>query len=82
MNDYEKAFQLKDPKYRSSILPNGLNKSGERALLYATGMDEEDLKKPFVAVIGSFSEMVPGHMHMRELAEAVKRQILSRLAEL
>lgn len=45
-------------------------------------MDEEDLKKPFVAVIGSFSEMVPGHMHMRELAEAVKRQILSRLAEL
>ena len=73
MNDYEKAFQLKDPKYRSSILTNGLNKSGERALLYATGMDEEDLKKPFVAVIGSFSEMVPGHMHMRELAEAVKR---------
>ena len=62
MNDYEKAFQLKDPKYRSSILTNGLNKSGERALLYATGMDEEDLKKPFVAVIGSFSEMVPGHM--------------------
>ena len=82
MNDYEKAFQLKDPKCRSSILTNGLNKSGERALLYATGMDEEDLKKPFVAVIGSFSEMVPGHMHMRELAEAVKRQILSRLAEL
>lgn len=54
MNDYEKAFQLKNPKYRSSILTNGLNKSGERALLYATGMDEEDLKKPFVAVIGSF----------------------------
>ena len=38
MNDYEKAFQLKAPKYRSSILTNGLNKSGERALLYATGM--------------------------------------------
>ena len=75
MNDYEKAFQLKAPKYRSSILTNGLNKSGERALLYATGMDEEDLKKPFVAVIGSFSEMVPGHMHMRELAEAVKQGI-------
>ena len=81
-NDSETAFQLKDHKYRSSILTNGLNKSGEHALLSATGMDEEDLKKPFVAVIGSFSEMVPGHMHMRELAEAVKRQILSRLAEL
>ena len=73
--DYEKEFALKDPKYRSSILTNGLGKSGERALLYATGMDEEDLKKPFVAVIGSFSEMVPGHMHMRELAEAVKQGI-------
>ena len=75
MKDYEKEFMLKDPKYRSSILTNGLGKSGERALLYATGMDEEDLKKPFVAVIGSFSEMVPGHMHMRELAEAVKQGI-------
>lgn len=75
MPDYEEAFALKDPKYRSSILTNGLGKSGERALLYATGMDEEDLKKPFVAVIGSFSEMVPGHMHMRELAEAVKQGV-------
>ena len=75
MKDYKKEFMLKDPKYRSSILTNGLGKSGERALLYATGMDEEDLKKPFVAVIGSFSEMVPGHMHMRELAEAVKQGI-------
>lgn len=76
MKDYEKEFMLKDPKYRSSILTNGLGKSGERALLYATGMDEEDLKKPFVAVIGSFSEMVPGHMHMRELAEEVKQGVI------
>ncbi len=75
MKDYEKEFELKDRKYRSSVLTNGLNKSGERALLYATGMDEADLKKPFVAVIGSFSEMVPGHMHMRDLAEAVKQGI-------
>lgn len=75
MIDSEKEFTLKDPKYRSSILTNGLDKSGQRALLYATGMDEQDLKKPFVAVIGSFSEMVPGHMHMRELADAVKQGI-------
>lgn len=39
-------------------------------------MDEEDLKKPFVAVIGSFSEMVTGHIHLRELAEYVKQGIL------
>ncbi len=74
--DYEKEFEIKDHKYRSSTLTNGLGRSGQRALLYATGMDEEDMKKPFVAVIGSFSEMVPGHVHMRELAEQVKQGIL------
>ena len=74
--DFNKEFQMKDGKYRSSTLTNGLGRSGQRALLYATGMDEEDLKKPFVAVIGSFSEMVPGHTHMRELAEYVKQGII------
>ena len=72
----KKAFEFKDTKYRSSILTNGLGKSGERALLYATGMDEEDIKKPFVAVIGSFSEMVPGHNHLREIADYVKQGII------
>lgn len=74
--NFEKEFEMKDPKYRSSTLTNGLGRSGQRALLYATGMDEEDLKKPFVAVIGSFSEMVPGHVHLRELAEYVKQGII------
>lgn len=74
--DDEKAFEMKDSKYRSSTLTNGIARSGQRALLYATGMDEEDLKKPFVAVIGSFSEMVPGHVHMRELAEYVKQGVI------
>lgn len=74
--DFEKEFEMKDSRYRSSTLTNGLARSGQRALLYATGMDEEDLKKPFVAVIGSFSEMVPGHVHLRELAEYVKQGII------
>lgn len=74
--DFEKEFEMKDPKYRSSTLTNGLGRSGQRALLYATGMDQEDMKKPFVAVIGSFSEMVPGHVHLRELAEYVKQGII------
>ena len=74
--EYEKEFQWKDEKYRSSTLTNGLGRSGQRALLYAGGMDEEDMKKPFVAVIGSFSEMVPGHVHLRELADYVKQGIL------
>lgn len=74
--DFNKEFEMKDRKYRSSTLTNGLGRSGQRALLYATGMDQEDLKKPFVAVIGSFSEMVPGHTHLRELAEYVKQGII------
>lgn len=74
--NFEQEFQVKDSKYRSSTLTNGLGKSGQRALLYATGMDDEDMKKPFVAVIGSFSEMVPGHVHLRELADYVKQGII------
>ena len=62
--DFEKEFEIKNKKYRSSVLTNGLGRTGQRALLYATGMDEEDMKKPFIAVIGSFSEMVPGHVHL------------------
>ena len=74
--NYEKEFELKDPSYRSSTLTNGLARSGQRALLYATGMDEEDLKRPFIAVIGSFSEMVPGHAHLRELADYVCQGVI------
>ena len=73
---FEDYFLFKAPNYRSSTLTNGIGRSGQRALLYATGMDEEDLKKPFVAVIGSFSEMVPGHAHLRELAEAVCQGVI------
>lgn len=73
---FDDEFVFKDPKYRSSILTNGLARCGQRALLYATGMDEEDLKNPFVAVIGSFSEMVPGHAHLRELAEQVCQGVI------
>lgn len=76
MINEDKAFQMKDSKYRSSVLTNGLARTGQRALLYASGMDEEDMQKPFVAVIGSFSEMIPGHNHLRELAEYVKQGII------
>ncbi|MBQ7197255.1 MAG: dihydroxy-acid dehydratase [Synergistaceae bacterium] len=57
---------------RSHELTNNIGRSGQRALLYATGMDEEDLKKPFVAVVNSFTEIVPGHMHLKDLAEQIK----------
>ena len=62
---YYKAF-------RSGQLTNGIERSAHRALLYSTGVEEADLKKPMIAIVNSFTEMVPGHIHLRELAESVK----------
>ena len=45
--------------YRSGQLTNGIERAAHRALLYSTGLDTEDLKKPMVAVVNSFTEMVP-----------------------
>ena len=70
--DFDKEFQYKEPSLRSSELTNRIGRSGQRALLYATGMDEEDMKKPLVAVVNSYSEIVPGHMHLKDLAEQIK----------
>jgi dihydroxy-acid dehydratase len=68
---------MKDEKmhfsnYRSGILVNGIERSAHRALLYSTGLDQSDLGKPIIAVVNSFTELVPGHIHLRELAEQVK----------
>lgn len=62
--------------YRSGQLTNGIERAAHRALLYSTGLDEEDLKKPMVAVVNSFTEMVPGHIHLRELVDFVKQGII------
>ena len=69
----ESKFQYS--KYKSGELVNGIERAAHRALLYSTGLDEEDLRKPLVAVVNSFTEMVPGHIHLRELAEHVKNGI-------
>lgn len=70
MSHIEDKMHFKD--CRSGQLTNGIERSAHRALLYSTGLDTEDLKKPMVAVVNSFTEMVPGHYHLRELAEFVK----------
>ena len=67
--------QLHYSDYRSGAITNGLERSGQRALLYSLGLDEDDLKKPLIAVVGSFTEIVPGHIHIRELAEFVKQGV-------
>lgn len=71
MNDEDiNKMHFKD--YRSGQLTNGIERSAHRALLYSTGMDKEDFKKPMIAVVNSFTEMVPGHYHLKELADFVK----------
>lgn len=57
---------------RSKELYDGLERAAHRALLYSVGFTEEDFGKPLVAVVNSWNEIVPGHIHLRSLAEAVK----------
>ena len=63
---------------RSDSIKKGLERAPHRALLHACGLKREDFEKPFVAVINSYNEIVPGHIHLRELAEEVKKGIRSR----
>ena len=70
----EELYHFKD--YRSGQLTNGIERAAHRALLYSTGLDTDDLKKPMIAVVNSFTEMVPGHFHLRELADYVKQGII------
>jgi len=62
-------------KYRSGQLTNGIERSAHRALLYSMGLDRDDFKKPMIAIVNSFTDMVPGHIHLRELAEFVREGI-------
>lgn len=57
---------------RSDELTVGIERSAHRALLYSTGMTRSDFDKPLVAVVNSWNEIVPGHIHLREIAEQVK----------
>ncbi|WP_343190310.1 dihydroxy-acid dehydratase [Buchnera aphidicola (Mollitrichosiphum nigrofasciatum)] len=62
-------------KYRSSTTTQGKNMAGARSLWRATGMQDEDFKKPIIAVVNSFTEFVPGHIHLRELGKIVSKNI-------
>lgn len=63
------------PKYRSLTTTYGKNMTGARALWRATGMTDEDFKKPIIAVVNSFSEFVPGHIHLQTVGKIVSKQI-------
>ena len=57
---------------RSDVVKKGATRCAHRSLFYANGFGPEDLKKPLVGICNSFNEIVPGHIHLREIAEAAK----------
>ncbi|MEU0241724.1 dihydroxy-acid dehydratase [Nocardiopsis sp. NPDC006198] len=63
------------PVLRSRTVTHGRNMAGARALMRATGVEREDFGKPIVAVANSFTEFVPGHVHLREVADVVAKAI-------
>jgi len=60
---------------KSDIIKKGISRVGNRALLYATGVCARDLQKPFIGIASSFSDLVPGHIHMRGLERAVENGV-------
>lgn len=63
------------PVYRSNTSTQGRNMAGARALWRATGMKDEDFQKPIIAVVNSFTQFVPGHVHLKDLGQLVAREI-------
>ncbi|MBD5778575.1 dihydroxy-acid dehydratase [Pelagicoccus sp. NFK12] len=63
------------PQYRSKTSTAGRNMAGARALWRATGMKDEDFRKPIIAIANSFTQFVPGHVHLKDLGQLVAREI-------
>ncbi|MGY6251575.1 dihydroxy-acid dehydratase [Bosea thiooxidans] len=63
------------PKLRSATSTHGRNMAGARGLWRATGMKDGDFGKPIVAVVNSFTQFVPGHVHLKDLGQLVAREI-------
>ncbi|MDV2856573.1 dihydroxy-acid dehydratase [Oceanimonas sp. CAM02] len=63
------------PRYRSATTTHGRNMAGARALWRATGMTENDFGKPIIAVVNSFTQFVPGHVHLKDMGQLVAREI-------
>ena len=63
------------PEYRSKTSTAGRNMAGARALWRATGMTDDDFNKPIIAVSNSFTQFVPGHVHLKDMGQLVAREI-------
>ena len=60
---------------RSDTVKKGLQRAPHRGLLYACGLNEDDINKPFIGIANSFCEIVPGHVHLNKVAEIVKQAV-------
>lgn len=63
------------PQYRSKTSTAGRNMAGARALWRATGMKDDDFQKPIIAIANSFTQFVPGHVHLKDMGQLVAREI-------
>ena len=63
------------PDYRSKTSTHGRNMAGARALWRATGMGDDDFHKPIIAIANSFTQFVPGHVHLKDMGQLVAREI-------
>jgi dihydroxy-acid dehydratase len=63
------------PPYRSRTTTHGRNMAGARGLWRATGMKDEDFGKPIIAIVNSFTQFVPGHVHLKDLGQLVAREV-------
>jgi dihydroxy-acid dehydratase len=66
---------LRMPEYRSRTTTHGRNMAGARALWRATGMKDADFDKPIIAIANSFTQFVPGHVHLKDMGQLVAREI-------
>ncbi|MBR9909487.1 MAG: dihydroxy-acid dehydratase [Gammaproteobacteria bacterium] len=63
------------PAYRSKTSTAGRNMAGARALWRATGMKDDDFQKPIIAIANSFTQFVPGHVHLKDMGQLVAREV-------
>ncbi|WP_099823214.1 dihydroxy-acid dehydratase [Oceaniglobus indicus] len=63
------------PAYRSRTTTHGRNMAGARGLWRATGMKDGDFGKPIIAIVNSFTQFVPGHVHLKDLGQLVAREV-------
>lgn len=66
------------PQYiamRSDKVKAGFERAPHRSLMRATGMTDEDLSRPFIAICNSFNEVIPGHVHLNKVAALIKEEV-------